>query len=341
MMNAVSIEHLKNCIGLGIDVSKASLSFAGITADQKTYLCALNNEREDIETLAKRLVKANYQGNIICESTGHYHLKLVAVFSNYPLNLIVINPLQASKHSKANIRKTKTDPVDAECLAQMCITERNLPKPTEANEGNILIRLKMGQLCFIEKLLQRIRRSNDIYSETYSGLGFLESDIQQELKSVTSKLVELKERMLKEIERLIVNTSDNEPLINDLQNIPGISSTTAALISQLSTEVKNADSWVAYLGYDTSIRESGTWKGKGKLTKRGNRYMRKRLFCAAWGAMMHDKHFKAYYEQLRGDGRAYVEALCIIAKKLLRIAYQVMVNGKKYDAKLAFPGQEI
>ncbi|OUS30692.1 hypothetical protein A9Q98_04085 [Thalassotalea sp. 42_200_T64] len=130
--------------------------------------------------------------------------------------------------------------------------------------------------------------------------------------------------------------SSNEKEVSELQEIPGVSEITASLVSQLETDVKNANSWVAFAGMDTSVRQSGTWKGKGKMTKRGNPYLRKRLYNAAWGAMMHDEHFKAYYDQLRSRGRGYVEALCIIAKKILRIAYQVRVNHIKYDPKIAF-----
>ena len=74
-----------------------------------------------------------------------------------------------------------------------------------------------------------------------------------------------------------------------------------------------------------------------KLTKRGNSYIRKRLYCAAWGANMHYPEVHRYYEKLKAAGRNHVEALCIIARKLLRIAYAVLVKGKTYDAEIAFP----
>lgn len=335
----ISTKELSQCIGIGIDVSKDSLAFAGKTPGKNRHSAQVNNTLSDIHVLAKKLVKANYKGNIICESTGHYHLKLVSVFSKYSLNLIVVNPLQSAKYNKANIRKTKSDPVDADGLADMCVTESNLPAPIEASDDNILIRLYMGQLCFLEKFIQRLTRSTNQYQETFNELGFKESEIQLELREELVRLKKLKTRLEKSLEQLIITASSNQNSIQNIQEIPGISSTTAACISQLSIDVKNANSWVAFLGYDTSVRESGQWKGRGRITKRGNRYLRKRLFCAAWGAMMHDEHFKAYYDELRGKGRSYIEALCIIAKKLLRIAYQVMANGKKYDSKLAFPSQ--
>ncbi len=112
----------------------------------------------------------------------------------------------------------------------------------------------------------------------------------------------------------------------------------AGLVSSVFDRGAKSDrSWVAYAGYDISVRESGSWKGKGRLTKRGNSYIRKRLFCAAWGAMMHYPEVRRYYDSLKAAGRNHVEALCIIARKLLRIAYAVLVKGKTYDVKIAFP----
>ena len=101
--------------------------------------------------------------------------------------------------------------------------------------------------------------------------------------------------------------------------------------------VKSDRSWIAFAGMDISVRESGTWKGKGKLTKRGNSFIRKRLYCAAWGAMMNYEEVRAYYDRLKLGGRNHVEALCIIARKLLRIAYAILVKGKTYDPAIAFP----
>ncbi|GAM78895.1 mobile element protein [Vibrio ishigakensis] len=334
-MNTPSIPHLKNCTAIGIDVSKKTLDFAGLTAE-RTVQYQLNNTVESIEKLASKLVSVDYQGKIICESTGHYHLKLVSVFSKHKLNLYVINPLLSSKHSQANIRKTKTDPVDAKTLATMCITERNLPKPTLTNDRNLLITLKVGQIKAMEKLIQKMGGSLRLYEETYQDLGFEMSEIQQELLTKLSELKSLHKCMLTELDSLVRESNDSSRDTDILSSIPGISSTTAALLSQLDREVKSCHSWVAFIGLDTSIRQSGTWKGKGKLSKRGNTYLRKRVFCSAWGAMMHDEHFKAYYESLRAEGRGYKEALCILAKKQIRIAYHLLSCGEKYDPSKAF-----
>jgi len=77
----------------------------------------------------------------------------------------------------------------------------------------------------------------------------------------------------------------------------------------LDREVKSAHSWTAYVGLDVSVRQSGTWRGRGKLTKRGNAYIRKRLFQAAWGACLNYDYVRAYYDRLKAEGRKHVEAV--------------------------------
>ena len=53
---------------------------------------------------------------------------------------------------------------------------------------------------------------------------------------------------------------------------------------------------------------------------------------------MNYEHVNLYYEGLKKQGRTHVEALNIIARRLLRIAYAILVDGKRYDPKIAFAG---
>ena len=170
MKNASTIKVYKDCLAVGIDVSKADLAVVGITM-KESYLSTIINQVKSIKSFMRRLKRCGFKSKLICESTGHYHLKLALVCHEFGLELIVLNPLQSSKHSKAKIRKTKTDPQDALMLATMCITEPDLPKPAQLTSSKILIRLKMGQIASVEKQLQKMRQSLNQYEETYQGLG--------------------------------------------------------------------------------------------------------------------------------------------------------------------------
>lgn len=337
MKNASTLDRFCGCEGLGIDVSKASLEICGIE-NAVALRCELVNSRGDIERLARTLQRGGYAGKIICESTGHYHLLLGLVFARYNLDLRIINPLQSSKHQKSRIRKTKTDQVDGYVLATMCRTEHDLPKPAQLQPKQVLMRLKQGQLHALDKQIQKMSRSFAAYAETYQQLDLVSGSSAEMLRQVLTDLKAAKHQLTKELEALFIEQTQNHEDIDRLRALPGFSPMVSGLVCCIfDRQAKSDRSWIAYAGYDISVRQSGTWKGRGKLTKRGNSYIRKRLYCAAWGANMHYSEVHQYYETLKASGRNHVEALCIIARKLLRIAYAILVKGKTYDAKIAFP----
>lgn len=336
MKKAATLAPFGKCQSLGIDVSKENLDVVGITAID-AWRRQLANQIIDIEKLARVLVKAGYCGKIVCESTGHYHLLLALVFSRYGLDLRIVNPLQSSKHQTARIRKTKTDPVDGYVLATMCETERDLPKAANLQPKQVLARLKQGQLQSLDKQIQRLSRSLDAYQETFAQLDLETGQAFQSLQQALKQMWAAKRQLEAELEQAYLDNAQAEDVVK-LRSIPGYSTLVSSMIAgAFDRDVKGERSWIAFSGMDISLRQSGKWIGRGKLTKRGNSFFRKRLYSAAWGAQMNYPEVRRYYDQLKSQGRHHVEALCIIARKLLRIAYIVLVKGKTYDPEIAFP----
>jgi transposase len=204
------------------------------------------------------------------------------------------------------------------------------------SRAKVLIRLKMGQLASLEKQLQHQRQSLAQYEQTYGELGFNLSEIQQALRTHCDTLKRLQKRFEQELQGLLLQTLPDDDSHAHLCALPGFSPVVAALVGQFDRRVKGADSWGAYVGLDVSIRQSGQWTGRGKLTKRGNAYLRKRLFQAAWGACLNYDYVRAYHDRLKAQGRKHAEAVCLIARKLLRIAYDVVTRGITFDPPIAF-----
>jgi len=322
---------------MGIDVSKASLEVVGI-GDREVWKRNVTNQLADIEHLAQGLLKAGYLGKIVCESTGHYHLLLALVFSRYGLDLRIVNPLQSRKHQTGQIRKTKTDPVDGYVLATMCDTERDLPEAANLQPNQVLARLRQGQLQSLDKQIQRLRQSLAAYRETYAQLNLDSGEAMQSLELALKQLEAAKRQLGAELEQAYLDMAQAQDVIQ-LRAIPGYSTLVSSMVAAaFDVGVNSERSWIAFSGLDISVQQSGKWVGRGRLTKRGNSFFRKRLYGAAWGAMMNYPEVRHYYDQLKANGRHHVEALCIIARKLLRIAYAVLVKGKTYDSAIAFPG---
>lgn len=335
MKNAPGLETFCGCSGIGIDVSKATLEVVGVAGDT-VWRRPLTNSETAIDAFARVLQAGGYAGTLVCEATGHYHLLLGLVCARYGLDLRIINPLQSHKHQQSRVRKTKTDTVDGYVLATMCLTERDLPAAAHLQPAQVRLRLKQGQLQALEKHLQRLARSVATYTATYAQLGLGPDASLGTLQEMVVKLRAVKRQLQTELEGLTQAAAGRDDLTR-LQALPGFSPLVAGLVSTVFDRRATSDrSWVAYAGLDVSVRESGTWRGRGKLTKRGNSFLRKRLYSAAWGAVMNYTAVRAYYDRLKAAGRNHIEALCIIARKLLRIAYVILVKGKEYDHRIAF-----
>ena len=330
-------KSLAGCAAIGADVSKAKLNIAGIAGDV-AWQGILKNDEEAMTEFFNALKDGGFAGTIICEATSHYHMLFALLACEAGLDIRVINPLLSSKHAKGRIRKTKTDAVDAITLASMVLTEPELPPTLRMTRLSANVRSTIGFLHRTEKLLQGLKRSIASYEER---LNLTHTELPQPCREIQKSINTLeaqRKKLIMELDRALAeNEAENESKVEALASIPGVTKVNARLLlSILRMDVPSSRSWIAYLGMDVSVRESGTWKGRGKLTKRGSAWLRKRIIQAAWGANMHDKHIQSYYKTLKEQGRAHKEALVIIARKLLRMMFHAAQTGEHYDPNRAF-----
>jgi transposase len=122
-----------------------------------------------------------------------------------------------------------------------------------------------------------------------------------------------------------------------LRSIPGVGITTAAALVAFIGDINRFSSpekLVAYIGLDCRVHESGTSiKGKGYLTKRGNAYLRRTLFNAAFIARQKNPELKAYFEKKTGEGKHYFSALCAVERKLVHLIYAVWRRGTPFEMR--------
>lgn len=89
---------------------------------------------------------------------------------------------------------------------------------------------------------------------------------------------------------------------------------------------------LVYGGLDVKEKESGTSvKDKPRISKRGNRFLRKAMHMPALSAIPCDEHFKAFYERLVAKHGIKMKAVVAVQRKLLEMMYTLYKTGKKYD----------
>lgn len=322
---------------IGIDVCKKHLDIVGLS-DSGSYSRRINNTGRAIGCFIKTLVRRGFQGTVLCEATSHYHVLLAVMLCEAGIDIRVINPLLSSKHAKSAIRKTKTDRVDGRVLAVMVMTEPDLPPPLKLTRSQCAVRHMLGLIHSQEKHLQGMKRALDSYRERVDQLDIACGKAYRQTVRAIKQLQVCHEQMLSELEAYLLATQpEQKETADSIAVVPGITQRNATLFTFVfDPTARSSKSWVAYSGLDVAIRESGTWRGRGRITKRGPAWLRKRLIQAAWGAAMSNPQGRLYYDHLKAKGRKHKEALVIMARKLLNIMFSIIVHGKQFDPAKVF-----
>ncbi|MBE3088386.1 MAG: IS110 family transposase [Chloroflexi bacterium] len=118
-----------------------------------------------------------------------------------------------------------------------------------------------------------------------------------------------------------------------LTSVPGIGGTTACTFLAEVGEIRRFDEagkLVAFAGLDPSIAQSGTMLHAGKISKRGNKRLRRVLYIMAQGVVRYELRLRSHYLKLRERGKAYSVAIIAVANKLVHMLYAMLIKGVSY-----------
>lgn len=307
----------KVLIAIGIDVAKAKFDVAFVYEDDTNKVETFANTNPGIKRFLKKVEKQKTAEAVSCvlESTGLYHLNLALKSRQADLNVSVINPLITKKYQRSSVRGAKTDPIDALRLAEIGLKEKELPI-FEANIPSIEAR-KLA--CYIHKL-------EEVKQEILSSLGSVKmaediTGMSVDLEPTREALKKIDDQIFSLVEKIKELVPTEAKMLSE--KVRGLSEKKLSIVMAMLSDKKfeNKDKLVAFVGLDVMPRQSGNWQGKGRLSKRGNPYLRKILYQIAWGLKQHNETFKQKYLELRNRGLNYISAMMSLARKFLRILY--------------------
>jgi transposase len=298
-------------ITLGIDAAKDE----HVTFNwQSNQTITLPNKRDDIRTWLK-----SFQGpvRIAIESTSHYHLTMVEEALALGYEVYLVNPRQLVHYREAVNVRNKTDPLDAWLLARYLEHEWSQLRPFQPQDP------KAQRLWGLILRRATVIKSRQQLRQSFTG-------VRVPIKGLLSQFQQLLERIDRQIIILIRELGWWSDYLHCL-SIPGIGPSNAcALVAAYHRGAfASSDAFVSYLGLDIRIRESGYFKGKRKLTKRGEPELRRLLFCASHPAR-HYYRFAEYYQKQLDKGLCIIAARVILARKLARIAFTLMRNQENF-----------
>lgn len=254
----------------------------------------------------------------------------------------VINPKHLAAYARGVGQRGKTDPLDAQVIARYVDRERDelhpyvVPSPLQRTLRNLLSQ-RAGMVRHSVAIKQNLEAT------TAEGNTALKRARQRVLQS----LAELIAQIDTELKSAVSTDTALETKRKQLQTITGIGFLNSMALTHRfdRTPFANSDAVVAAYGMDPRPKDSGKQVGKRRLTKQGNPEDRRLIYMAAQSAAK-TKLFNPLYQSLLARGFATTEAIVILARKLLRIAFAVWTSGKPFDptqigVKRVLPHQNI
>lgn len=310
-----------------IDVSQKTLD-AALVVNGKTLSKQFKNCAEGFESLAEwRTSLPVTEVHACLEATGVYSEAVALFLHERGDRVSIVNPLRIKGYAQSNLRRNKTDRLDARLIAQFCQTQ----EPAAWRPPTPAVR-------HLQALVRRIETLEEMQQAEENRLANAAIEVRPSVERMTALL----KQEIAELEEQIKNHVNRHPELKEqselLQTIPGIGEKTAnLLLSEIEfARYDSARSIAAQAGVVPRHRQSGTSLKQSGLSKLGNARLRKALYFPAIVAKQHNAIIKEFAERLKQSGKTPMQVVCAAMRKLLHIAFGVLKHKRAFDASLAF-----
>ncbi|MGB3921712.1 MAG: IS110 family transposase [Minisyncoccia bacterium] len=290
---------------VGIDISKAHLDVAVRPAGPPFRV---PYDDAGIAMVVERLSALSPAG-IILEATGGLEILLSGALATAGLPVVVVNPRQVRDFARATGRLAKTDALDAQIRAQFAAAVRPARRPwpdasTQQLAALITRRRQLVEMLTAEKN-RRGRAPRGLRRQIQTHIDWLAQHVAQLDQDLTTAV------QASPIWR------EHEELLRSVPGIgPVVTRTLLAELPELGTLTRKQIA--ALVGVAPLNRDSGTFRGNRTIWG-GRATVRAVLYMGALVAARHNAVLKAFYQRLRGAGKAPKVALTACMRKLLTI----------------------
>lgn len=327
---------------VGVDISKDDFKVCFYCLDQngrkfikgtrtfKNNLAGFTAFVKWIDKKRKELLPVH----ITLEATGVYYENLCYFLddngndNDYLVSVVL--PNKSKEYAKSLNQKTKTDKADAKMLGQMGI-ERDLfqwqPVSTNIRIIKQLTRDRLGLLDEKIAISNKLHALNHSYEPNKGVIKRLNQRLALIDKQI--KLVE------KEIETAIKVDKQLNDKVTNICKVKGLGLiTVATVIAETNGFVlfTSRGQLVSYAGYDIVQKESGTsLKGKTRISKKGNAYIRRALYFPAITMVKCEPQFKQVFDRILDRTSIKMKGYVAVQRKALILIYTLFKNNSVYD----------
>lgn len=311
---------------VGVDVSKKTLDVTLLNEKGGKRRKRVANTTDGIQALHNWLEKqTDGQIHICMESTSVYWEELAETFYEMGYIVSVVNPVRIKGYAMSQLRRSKTDQLDGDVIADFCKSQEP-PTWTPPTAEQKKLRALVRHMEALKK--SRTQQSNRL--ETCRDEE-VEASLEMLLKTIDAEIEQVKKR----INDLIDQNPDLKEKKELLESIKGFGEKTAIHILAEMFDIEdyeNAKAVAADAGITTSHHESGTSvRRKPKISRMGKATIRSALHYPAITAIQHNPVVRKLAKRLEARGKKKSVIRVAAMRKLMHLAYGVIKNKKPFD----------
>lgn len=323
---------------LGIDVAQKELvvclgrMYDDWAPDLYGYKTFANTAKGFIALLlwVKKLTDETIGVRYVMEATGVYHESLAYFLDEKGYEVSIVLPNKISNYFRTLDVKTITDKTASEAIARFGL-ERKLD--TWKRPKEIFKKLRQLTRERDQIVQERTMVKNQLHAEQTEAEPNKRSikRIQERIKMLNKQEKEIKD----EVAILIKDNDEIAKLVIIICSLTGVGLLTTAIVLGETNGfelIRNKRQLASYAGFDIKEKQSGTSvKGKPRISKKGNKHLRKAMHLPALCAIRYDERFKAIFARLVAKHGIKMKAVVAIQRKMLEMIYTLYKTGKKYD----------
>ncbi len=320
----------------GVDIAKASfvatltVLLTGQVVKHKGTKTFKNNQQgfdEFLQWIGK-LKDEEISVNYTMEATGVYYESLAYYLWDKDAVIHVLLPNKAKKFAESLNIKSKTDKIDSKTLGQMGV-ERVLSSWKLSSKIYRKLRTLVRENQQLIK--ERSRCKNQLHAEEHSAepLKTTVTRTKNHIKYLNKQI----ESIEKELKAIVVKDDFVANKVKKITTTPGLGFMTVVTVIAETGGFDNVSSikqLTSYAGYDICLKESGKWKGKTRISKKGNSHIRSALFMPSLSSIQYSNTYKTFYSRLNDKKQNGLIAGTAVQRKLLGLIYTLWKNDSEY-----------
>ena len=128
-------------------------------------------------------------------------------------------------------------------------------------------------------------------------------------------------------------------IVEDLRIVTSISGINNIMATALLAEIGQIGNYlshkhlIAFAGIDPTVYQSGKYEGASRISKRGNRHLRRVIWLMTISVIHHNSIFKNYFLKRRNEGQPFKKAVFATAHKLMRVIFAMLSKKTSFVAE--------